>query len=208
MKKLQITLFILASLVFLTQTVRHIHLYFFAAESGVSMIDPFEPDYEIEKEVKEEHSTEILVQEYKQTQKKVEELEEGKTKEEIEDLAESNKDLYSKRSNLRHEIIQREAWNREISNIWIYCFVGITFIILGSIIYAKGAPWIGMSFLIPGFLELIWWSSPSFHLGGAIREYELLLLNKIILSIVGIVLLYALWFFKSKMESESGSKRR
>ena len=55
-----------------------------------------------------------------------------------------------------------------------------------------------MSLILPGFLELSWWSAPSFTLGGAVREYDVLLMNKIILTIVAFVLLYSLWFFAQR----------
>jgi hypothetical protein len=203
MKQLQITLFLLASLVLLTQTVRHIHLYFFELSSNTSAIDPFWPDYQVKKEVTEEPSMTALVAEYGMTQSKINALEKGKNKEQLEELRKEEEYLYQKNSKLRDEIESRERRIREIRDLWIFCFAGIVFIILGAVFYLKQASWTGMSLLIAGFSELIWWSSPSFSGGGANAEYELLLINKTVLSLIGLGLLYVAWYFRARLASKN-----
>ena len=61
----------------------------------------------------------------------------------------------------------------------------------------------GMAFLIAGFAELIWWSSPSFFMGGAHSEYELLLINKITISLIGLGLLHGAWHFRTRWEPKT-----
>lgn len=203
MKKLQITLFLLASLVLLTQTIRHVHLYFFELSSNTSALDPFESHYQIKKEVEEERSTRVLVAEFGLTQSHIKELEKGKTKEELEALKKAEADLYEKNSRLRREVEERERRLREIRDLWLFCGAGLGLILLGGVLYLKQAVWLGMSLIISGFSELLWWSSPAFSGGGASAEYELLLLNKIILSAIGLGLLYLGWYFRAKLEAKS-----
>ncbi len=203
MKKLQITLFLLASLVLLTQTVRHIHLYFFELSSNTSVIDPFESDYQISKEVAEERSMEVLVADYGATKSKIKALEKGKSKEEIEEIAKAEEDLYQKNTKLRYEIEGRERRLREIRDLWLFCSAGLVFIILGAGFYLKQAAWTGMSLLIAGFAELIWWSSPAFSGGGANAEYELLLINKTVISLIALGLLYVAWYFRARFEPKN-----
>lgn len=203
MKKLQITLFLLASLVLLTQTVRHVHLYFFELSSNASALDPFESNYQIKKEVTEERSTKVLVAEFGVTQAKIKELEKDKTKEELEELKKTESDLYEKNSRLRSEVEDRERRLREIRDLWIFCAAGLGFILLGGVFYLKQAVWMGLSLILAGFAELIWWSSPSFSGGGANAEYELLLLNKIVISLISLGLLYLAWYFQARLETKS-----
>lgn len=203
MKKLQITLFLLASLMLLTQTVRHVHLYFFELSSNTSAIDQFASDYQIQKEVTEEPSMEVLIADYGATQSKIKALEKDKTKEQIEEIEKAEEDLYQKNSKLRSEIEGRERRLREIRDLWLFCSAGLVFIILGAVFYLKQASWTGMSLFIAGFAELIWWSSPAFSGGGANAEYELLLINKTVISLIALVLLYVAWYFRTRFEPKN-----
>jgi hypothetical protein len=47
--------------------------------------------------------------------------------------------------------------------------------------------------------------APSFTLGGAMREYDVLLINKIILTVIAFVVLYTLWFLAQRKRSKAGS---
>jgi hypothetical protein len=42
-------------------------------------------------------------------------------------------------------------------------------------------------------------------LGGAMREYDVLLINKIILTVIAFVVLYTLWFLAQRKRSKAGS---
>ncbi len=195
MKPLQITFFLLAAAIFLTQTVRHTHLLVFGGE--LSVLDQFASDYSERKKVQEERSTEVLLQEYREVAPKIFALEEGKGKsyDELKPIRDAHPKLYEQSDRLRGEISLRETRRREIRDLWLFCGAGMIMIPLGGCFMKRGWRWVGMSVAIPGFLELLWWSSPSFSFGGAAREYQLLLWNKIGLSVIGIVLLYASWVF-------------
>ena len=108
----------------------------------------------------------------------------------------STDDLLAEYETTKEKITQlREADPSKELFTWIFSIAGLALIAVGSLLFVRGYGWLGMSLILPGLLELIWWSAPSFTLGGAVREYDLLLVNKIILTIIAFVLLYALWFF-------------
>lgn len=206
MKPLQITLFLLAAAIFLTQTVRHTHLMVFGSEPSV--LDQFAGDYAEKMKVQEERSTEVLLQEYREVAPKINALEEGKSSDELKPIRDANSKLYEQYYMLKGEISLRETRHREIRDIWLFCAAGILMIPLGGWFMKRGWRWAGMSLVIPGFLELLWWSSPTFSFGGAAREYQLLLWNKIGLSVIGIVLLYAAWIFAERDRDSAANGSR
>jgi len=108
-------------------------------------------------------------------------------------LRHQDPELFARHMALRQELEQRERMSNELRDLWIYSVAGLFLIALGCMIYIKGNGWTGMSVIIPGFLELIWWSAPRFNLGGAVQEYHQLLVNKIFLTAIALVLLFALW---------------
>lgn len=175
-----------------------------------SVLDQFSSDYIETKRVQDERSTQVLLQEYREIAPKIAALEEGKGKsyDELKPIRAAHPKLYEQSDKLRSEISLRETRSREIRDIWLFCGAGIIMIPLGGCFMKRGWRWVGMSLVIPGFLELLWWSSPSFNFGGAPREYQLLLWNKIGLSIIGIVLLYAAWFFAERHRDSTTNNSR
>lgn len=147
----------------------------------------------MEKEIQLEASTEELLAEYEASQEDISQLRDAfPTKEQFELQAE-NKELFARNQALRNELQQRETRERQLRNVWQFSVAGYLLIGLGCLLYARGYEWTGMSLVIPGFLEIVWWSAPAFTLGGAAREYEVLLVNKIILTVIAFALLYTLW---------------
>ena len=192
MKGFQITLLVLFGCAFSTQAIRHVHVYTVGYEESV--LAPAEAFYEMQEQVRLEASTDELMAEYETTQKEIEKLRESVPKTDQYTLRQQNLELFARNDALASELRQREAVEREIRDTWIFSVAGLILIALGSLAYARDYHWVGMSLILPGFLELLWWSAPSFTLGGAVREYDVLLINKIIMTIISIVLLYALWF--------------
>lgn len=191
MKVLQVTFFIIFSCMLSTQAVRHVHQYIFGYEE--SIIASVEEFSEMKKEIRLEASTDDLLAEYEASQKEMRQLRESDKLITPHELRRLNPELFARSNALRKELQQRESMARQLRDIWIFSIAGFILIGLGSLLYSRGYSWIAMSLILPGFLELIYWSSPSFSLGGALQEYELLLVNKIILTIIAFVLLYWLW---------------
>lgn len=191
MKGLQVTFLIILSCMLSTQAVRHVHQYIFGYEE--SIIASVEEFSEMKKEIRLEASTNDLLAEYEASQKEMRQLRESDKLVAPHELRRLNPELFARSNALRKELQQRESMARELRDIWIFSIAGFILIGLGSLLYSRGYSWIAMSLILPGFLELIYWSSPSFSLGGALQEYELLLVNKIILTVIAFVLLYWLW---------------
>lgn len=196
MKNLQIVFFLIFACILSTQAIRHLHNYVFAYEQ--SMLAPIEEFFEMKQEIKQETSTEELLEEYKLVEEEIRQL--SKSGKDESDTAMSQYELRQQEPELyvRHKALREELWNRErmsnaLRDLWVYSIAGLLLIALGSLIYVKGNGWIGMSLIIPGFLELIWWSAPKFNLGGAMQEYQLLLVNKMVLTAIALLLLFALW---------------
>ena len=88
--------------------------------------------------------------------------------------------------------------SNELRDLWIYSMAGLFLVILGCLIYFKIDRWTGLPLILAGFLELVWWSSPSFNMGGAVTEYRLLLVNKMIVTAIGLFVLFTLWTIARK----------
>ena len=74
----------------------------------------------------------------------------------------------------------------------IFWGIGFGLFLLGGVLYLKWRP-LGMAFAIAGFIETIWWTSPSFNFGGAELEYHRLLNNRLFFTNVTLVLVVAAW---------------
>ena len=196
MKKLQIALFIIATACFIPQTIWDFYLLW--KPKNDSVLEQFDTGYDTKKEIKKIKSTDELVAEYRKVDLEIDKLEDGKTGEEKEKLEEENKELYSKQYSLSSEIDNREERDKEIRETWIFSIVGIILIVFGGVLYLKRQQWLGISLIIPGFLELMWWSSPQFSSGWATREYTSLLMTKSILSVIALLLLYVCFIFRNK----------
>jgi hypothetical protein len=94
---------------------------------------------------------------------------------------------------LSSELQQREQMSEKLRDTWVFYIAGMLLVMLGVFLYARGARWLGTALVIPGLLELMWWSAPTFSMGGALLEYQALLLNKIVLTIIALVIVIGLW---------------
>ena len=90
---------------------------------------------------------------------------------------------------LREAIVEWESKWKEIHALRFYWLLGFAFFLLGIVIYQKRSRWFGLALLIAAFSEFIYWTSPTFI--GATREFDRLLVNKLVLSAVSFALLLA-----------------
>jgi hypothetical protein len=191
MKAFQTTLLILFAAVLSTQAIRHVHLYVIGYEEPLAASAP--GFVELKKRVRMEESTDELMAEYEDTRRQIEQLTNEDPSRQAYALSQEHPELYGRYSALATELNERQRINSEIRDLWIFSIAGLILLGLGARLYATGHEWVGMSLIVPGFLELMWWSSPSFTMGGAVQEFDVLLLNKIVLTLVAIALLYLLW---------------
>jgi hypothetical protein len=187
MKPLQITLFIIANVIFITQGGRDVHQLVWGSEP--SILDQFDPETTL---ARSEKKTEVLVNEYRKVNEQTRALEKGKGWKEVQDIRQENEELYQKKEALHSEISEREAKQREFRDVWIFTVFGAALIVLGTILYHLRMIWPGLSIVIAGFTIFEYWASPSFF-SGAGTEFHALLVSKTVLTLVALAFLYVVW---------------
>jgi hypothetical protein len=213
MNALRITLFILAVLELTTQSIRHVYVYIL--EPRTSVLDKFEQS-ETTKTIQKALSLEELVAQYEPAKKRVDELdkqrqeaEAGKSKDERDvfrdKFAEQHKEEYSRQSELKGAICEWEKRSKEISELRVLWSFGLALFVIGASLWVRRQRWLGLSFIIPGVVEMIWWTSPSLSSGGCPVEFDRLLINKIIFTLLTLALVIVAWFVDDKMENARSS---
>jgi hypothetical protein len=187
MKPLLITLFIIANVIFITQSGRDIHQLIWGAEP--SILDQFDPET---MKARSERKTEVLVDEYRSVTEQIRALEKGKGWKEAQDIRQEHEDLYQKKGALQSEISEREAKRRAFRDLWIFTAFGAGLIVLGAVLYRMRATWSGLSIVIAGFTVFEYWASPSFF-SGAGAEFHALLVSKTLLTLAALFSLYVVW---------------
>ena len=179
------------------------HVYAIGFEE--SILAPAEAFYEMKEKVRLEASTDELLAEYETTKEKIARLHESAPTKDLFTVRQENAELFARSGALASELRERQTIKKEIRDIWIFSVAGLVLIGAGCLYYVRGYEWTGMSLILPGFLELLWWSAPSFTLGGAVREYDLLLINKIVLTIISFALMYTLWSIAQRKRAKQSS---
>jgi hypothetical protein len=187
MKALEKTLAVLALLILLSQTVRHAYMLWF--EPRGSVLDKF--NQPAKSQIEAAKSLDELMRLYEPARKEADEARQQRRKsggeEQIPYSEQANLEPYKSEIELRQAIVDWEAKAKEIHGIRFYWVVGLVFFVLGSLIYRKWNRWSGLVLLIAAFSEFIYWTSPTFY--GPFQEYDRLLRNKLVLSLVTLVLL-------------------
>jgi hypothetical protein len=192
MKSLQITLFLIANVIFITQAGRDIHLLWFGAESSV--LDSFSPEKE---KARAEKQVSALLAEYRSVDEEVRALEKGKKSSEVSDSRQEHRGIYERKEAIASEINEREKRVRELRDLWIFSGFAAVLIVAGMALYRSSAVWPGFSILVTGFCILEYWSSPTLF-GGAVAEFHSLLVSKTILTVSALTLLYIFWYIKKE----------
>lgn len=185
MKALQITLFIIANVIFIFQAGHDVHQLFWGSEGSV--LDKFSPETI---EVESEKDTNVLVDEYRRIDEEIIAMEKGDR--EYGDRVYDK--LGRKKNILQKEIQERERKKREFRDVWIFTAYGAALIILGTLLYRRRAVWPGLSLVIAGFTIFEYWASPAYsYYGSASSEFHALLVSKTLLTFIALVALYTVW---------------
>jgi hypothetical protein len=179
MGALQKTLFIIALLVLLTQTVRHLYVRW--VEPTSSALDKYE--LPVKEEIKKANSLDELLKQYDEARKKTPEAENRA----VDPLTISGRP--SETDVLKTAIQEWEARTKEIFELRFFWGCGLVLLLLGLLCYRQQCLWLGLTLITTGIAEMVWWTSPSFRWGGASREFDKLLTNKIAFSLMSIILL-------------------
>jgi hypothetical protein len=196
----QTTCLVLATLALTTQGVRHLYVKYFARTPSV--LDRFEKQ-EIKREIAEAATLDELVTRYEPARKRSDELDAERDRE-AEKLAEdkrndyrnefnrSHADEYSKAYSLRSAITDWEAKAKQVQELQMFWGAGAILFALGGLLYFK-FPWVGMSLVVPGVAEMIWWTSPNFTFAGTTPEFERLLFYKLLFTGITLALVFVAW---------------
>ncbi len=208
MKVLQIICLLVVMLVLTTQSVRHVYVMYF--ESTASVLHKYDKDTEeLRKQIEKAGTLAELDAMYAPARKITEaldaQLRETRAqmpKDERSDFENSFRNLhekeYQRESMLREAISDWEGRTEQIRELRVFWAFGLGIFVIGGLVYLR-APWLGMSLLIPGVVEMIWWSSPSFRFAGSPLEFERLLFNKLVFTNITLVLFIAGWLVLSAL---------
>jgi hypothetical protein len=106
-------------------------------------------------------------------------------------LDEFDQEPFKSERQLHEAITTWESRAREIRAVRFHWATGLGFAVIGFIAYRALNRWFGLSLVIVGFFQMVYWTSPEFtsvFLGGT-REFDRLLTNKLVLSLASLVML-------------------
>jgi len=183
---LQKTLAIVALLVLVSQTVRHAYVLWL--EPRNSVLDKY--DRPLKDEISAATSLDQLLSRYDQAHTAAEAArkEAEKNEQPNPEYKLAQTEPFKSERALHEAISQWEARSKEIHALRFYWLVGVALSALGMLIYILRRRWLGLTFLIAGFTEIIYWTSPTF-LGISTREFDRLLGYKLVFSVLSLALL-------------------
>ena len=201
MRGTQITLFVLGLMILGTQTFRHVYVKWIEPTSSV--LDEYRPP--IAEDIAATKDLDELVVLYDAAWKKVQAYEETATLEDIDLSKRTGREPYESEQTARDAIERWEAQSRSVFQLRFYWLVGLLSIAGGLFAYARVNPWLGMVGIITGFTEMAVWTSPLWHAWGPQAQFQRLLNQKLLLSLVSVALLVALWLWHARRASRGTS---
>ena len=198
MKSTVIVMLIIAVSALSIQTVRHAYLRWIQPQS--SILEKYNPSFK--NKIKDAESLEALDNEYAKVKKEVDKAE-LETKNAGREMNRFNKEPFKTERELKTAIQNWERRSAEIKKTGFFWSCGLIISIAGVLLFIK-CPWFGLSFIIAGISQMIWWISPSFSHNEASAEYQRMLENKFFLSLITFAFVLILWllFCKFKMEKK------
>jgi hypothetical protein len=186
MRGLQITIFILAMIALVAQTTHFVYVkYFYETASALD-------DY-AETKIKKAESLQELVKDYESSLEKVKDYEKDKSDEDLSNIRMQQIEPYKTKLKLESAITDWESKEQNIKKLWVQWSIGLMVLAIGCVLFYKGIFWFGMALVISGIGEMIWWSSPSLNLGGAVSSFETLLNYKLALSLISLLVVAVIW---------------
>lgn len=121
-------------------------------------------------------------------------------------FGEQHKEDYERKSDLKEAIFEWEKRSNEIFELRMFWIFGFVFFLIGVILSVKSYDWLGMAFIAPGVIEMIWWTSPSFGLAGSPHEFDRLLMNKLLFTAATLMLVIVTWVFHERFRNKARVK--
>jgi hypothetical protein len=197
-----IIVFLFVAITALTaQTIRHAYMLWLQPQRSV--LEKYNPA--AQNKIKNADSLEALEKEYAIAQNEV-----AKADEEIKKsgrrINRFEDEPFKTERLLKTAIEQWERRSGEIGKAWFSWGCGLG-LVLAGLLFSIRHRWLGLSFIVAGLTQMIWWVSPSFSFNEASSEYRRMLENKFILSLVTLFLVLSLWFlFDRRNRKELGGK--
>jgi hypothetical protein len=207
MRTLQVLGLLVALLILCAQGMRHIYVAY--CEPRTSVLDKY-TDTPTTKAIQGTKSLAELDELYAPARKRVEELDKemkaGRdkiTNREVrrdfeETFHEEHSAEYAKASSLASAIEDWEHKNAQVHELHVFWAFGIGLFLVGAIVLAVGQGWLGMALIVPGVVEMLWWTSPSIRLEGCPVEFERLLLHKVIFTLITLAVIIVAWLINER----------
>lgn len=199
MKAFQIVMFVIAMVLATTQTMRHVYVKWVAPDGSV--LDQFRT--ETESGIAAARDLEELVPLYADAIAKVEAYEVDPDNARIGSRDMRTTEPYESEIKLREAIERREFWQRQIVELWFFWIAGAIGVAIGAAVLSRINGWLGMSGMLVGYSEMIYWTSPLLHRRFSGAEFATLLNIKLLLSAITMLSLIALWLIQAR-DSRTG----
>jgi len=154
-----------------------------------SVLDKYQDN--TERKIADSATIEELEAQYQEARKKVQESEEGKSEKEKDQLRWDK--FHQSEEKLRQAIQAWESRSREIGELHFFWWCGLLCLLLGLICFARGSKWFAVALMTIGFVEMIYWTSPTFRVFGGGTEFERLLIWKLVYTSVSLIVLLGAW---------------
>ncbi|MFA8343180.1 MAG: hypothetical protein ACEPO8_09460 [Rhodothermaceae bacterium] len=184
MEALKKTLFIIAMII-VSSLIIH-NLYKLWIEPTGSVLDKYN---KFETELNQVESLDELIEKYETVQEEIKAYEADTTKPKIANLDHWQTEPYKSKILTEERIREWESKNKEIYKLVFYCLIGIVFLAIGFLLYRKKLKWLGLTFLIMGFTELIYWGTPTYISQPQI--YETMIITQLIINLISFIILLA-----------------
>lgn len=191
MKVFQIVIFVIAMVLATTQTMRHVYVKWVISDESV--MDQFQT--ETESDIAAAEDVEDLVPLYAAAKARIEAYEADGNNPAIRAYERQTTEPYKSEHELRREIERRENWRRQVVELWFFWAAGVVSIAVGAVVMRRINGWLGVSGILVGYSEMIFWTSPFLHRRYTGSEFETLLDIKLLLSAITLASLVVLWLF-------------
>jgi Flp pilus assembly protein TadB len=193
MNPLLVTLGILTFLSLSTQLFRHVHVAYVVPR--LSVLNKY--DEKTEKDIAASQSIEVLLRQYEEARQRIKQLEDDKTEEEKVKLPRVG-EPYTSEHKLKEAIQAWESRSREIGELHFFWWCGFLCLFLGLACFLRSNRWLAVAALTAGFIEMIYWTSPTFRVLGGGDEFERLLTWKLVYTSISLAFLLGIWAWMAR----------
>ena len=198
MKGSSIAAFVFASIILCFQLGHFSYYKFFDPHQSVLN------DY-LDLQIKEAENLDVLIAEYDKARRGVKIYEEeNPDRNMLTQFQRQSIEPYKTKIRLELAIDTWEKKTREYERVWYQWTAGLVLFIVGMVLFSLHRRWMPLSLPIAGHALMIWWSSPTRMIVGALSEHERLLNAKLLLTIITFIMLIGAWLFSERAQKRNG----